>query len=381
MNHVVNTLIIGAGPAGLSCGIRLCKHGVKNLVVEKRSFPRDKTCGGGVTNKTYRLLLDELELSGEKLSSVICDGSGILELYYGDTRLTRSSLEKPLRFVRRTAFDALLAAEYRTRGGNLLENTTCRSIDPEKHTAILSNEDTVTFQHLVAADGALSPTAKALGYHASGQAFCVETHVPKEKLPGRDAVGIYFGLVEHGYVWFFPSGEEFCIGLGGLYDKSVYYDAILKEFLEKLGVDPKSYPIKGAFLPCEKTVNQKHGSKDVLLVGDAGGFVDPIYGEGLYFALASGIEAAEAIFANSQNARKTFLDRVKPYQKIIRDGTRLQKIFFRPASQKYFKKVAQGRNNFVGFYADHLLSEYGYPYSRLGKLVSDYKRMKKKEKQ
>ncbi|MBQ7172943.1 MAG: geranylgeranyl reductase family protein [Clostridia bacterium] len=380
MNHVVDTLIIGAGPAGLSCGIRLCKRGVSNLVVEKRSFPRDKTCGGGVTNKTYRLLSEELELPEEALSKIFCDENDVLELFFGDLRLTHSKIKKPLRFVKRREFDHFLATEYQKRGGKLLENTTCSSLDPKGHTATLSSGDTVAFEHLVISDGALSPTAKSLGYDSPELAFCVETHIPKEALPNHTAVGVSFGVVKNGYVWVFPSGKELCVGLGGLYDQSVRYDAILKDFLRTLGVDPEPYPIKGAFLPYGKLVKQSRGMDNVLLVGDAGGFVDPIYGEGLYFALASGIEAAKAISAGHTSARKAFLARMKPYQKIIRDGKRLQKIFVLPASQKYFKKVAQGRNNFVGFYIDHLLAEYDYPYSRLGKLIRDYRREKKTAK-
>lgn len=46
MERVVNTAIIGAGPAGLACAMRLQKAKISHLLLEKKSFPRDKTCGG-----------------------------------------------------------------------------------------------------------------------------------------------------------------------------------------------------------------------------------------------------------------------------------------------------------------------------------------------
>ena len=323
MEHIVDTVIVGAGPAGLSCGIELQKHGISNLILEKRSFPRNKTCAGGVTNKTYRLLSELLEKTDEELSPAFCDESSTLEFYYGNTRLTRSTLTKPFRFVKRSVFDHFLATEYQTRGGLLLENTTCKSIDLKSATMTLSNGDSIRFEHLVIADGALSPTAKMLGCRSPELAFCVETRVPKAKLPERDAVAVHFGIVGRGYVWVFPSGEELCIGLGGLQTKSTRYDQLLKELLISFGLDPKDYSTQGAFLPYGKSVKQ-HRAPNLILIGDAGGFVDPLYGEGLYFALDSGKKAADAIFTAPQKSRKAFLSLMTPEIKLIREGNRLQ---------------------------------------------------------
>lgn len=378
MEHVVDTLIVGGGPAGLSCGIRLQKNGVSNLILEKHSFPREKTCGGGVTEKTFRLLLEKLELPEEALSPVFCDENDVLELYYKNERLTRSPLSKRFRFVRRYRFDEFLAREYQTRGGLLLENVTGQFSGGDDHCVILSNGDAVRYRHLVVADGALSPTAKALGYKAPELGFFVETYVPKEKLPDRDAVGIYFGFLKSGYAWVFPSGEEFCIGLGGRYQASISYDGLLKDFLKGLGLEPEDYPIKGAFLPYGELVKQRAASEDVLLIGDAGGFVDPIYCEGLYFAIASGVEAADAILECPEKVRPAFLRRMAPCAKIIKQGRRLRRIFFLPFLQKRFPKIVSGHHRFVGFYIDHMLAEYDYPYSRLRTLCRDYKKGKRK---
>lgn len=381
-NHIVDTAIIGGGPAGICCAIALQKSGVTNLVIEKKKFPREKTCGGMVTEKTVQLLLETLDLSGaDELQPVFCDASDTLELYHRAEKLTSSTVSKPFRFVKRADFDFFLAEQYRQRGGKLLESVCCKELALQNHRLLLSNGDTVQFRHLVVADGALSETRKRLGYRAPKLGFCVETHLSKEKLPALRGTRIVFGVVPKGYAWIFPSGKDVCVGLGGVYQKKTQYDRLLDQFLSSLGVDPQTCRKKGAFVPYGTPVRQTRGDGDVLLIGDAGGFVDPIYGEGLYFAVATGMEAANAILENPEKIRSAFLKRTAPLAKTIRQGNRLQNFFFKATVQKLFRKVVYGKNAFVGFYCDNQVSQYRYSYANLWKLYRAYKKGKRTSKE
>ena len=374
MDQTVDTVIIGGGPAGTSCAIELQKSGLPNLVIEKRSFPRDKTCAGLVTSKTQKLLERLLPDPAE----IYCDTSDVLELYYGYDRLTESVVSEPFRLVKRRVLDSRLAKQYTDLGGNLLENTCCKWIDLAAHRLQLSNDDTVTFKHLVVADGALSSTKKMLGYPAQELAFCLETHVPKSKLPDRkNTVGVYFGTMKNGYAWVFPSGDEYCIGIIDLYRKETSYHDLMQKFLVSLGLDPAERAVKGAFVPYGKTVKQAKGQDDVILIGDAGGFVDPICGEGLYFSMATGIAAANAIQSHPETSKSAFLNQTTPFVKIIYSGARLQRIFFQSGIQKLFKRVVPGKNEFARFYADNLVSDYHYSYAQFWKLCRDYKKQKR----
>ena len=102
MNYDVNTVIIGGGPAGVSCGISLKHNGISCVIIEKNVFPREKLCGGLITEKTYKLI-DELFHMGfpkeELPGSVFCDISTVVELHYSDKRLTSSYVKRPFRFV------------------------------------------------------------------------------------------------------------------------------------------------------------------------------------------------------------------------------------------------------------------------------------------
>lgn len=377
MKYEVDTLIVGGGPAGAACGITLQKRKVSNLILDRAVFPRPKTCGGLMTQKTWERLLELLpEGAQDALADVVCDVSTTIEIHGPDGRLTRSELTKPLRSVRRLRLDDFLIRQYRALGGTLLEGQSGYSTDYPRGRTVLKNGDEILWKHLVAADGALSKTRAALGCRAPSLGFCAETYVPKQELPAADAIRICFGETPTGYVWVFPSGGELCVGLGGVYDKKTDYPAHLRSFLSGLGCEPGE--IKGAFVPIGSPVPQKKTPENVLLIGDAGGFVDPLYGEGLYYALTTGILAGRSIADGG--GKKRFLKNAAPHSRMIRQGERVQKLFFRPRNLAKFLERIRGRNGFAGYFCDRQLAAYSYPYVQIWRVLTDYRSGKRKEK-
>lgn len=372
MIYEVEAAILGGGPAGAACAIALQRKQISNLILDKCVFPRPKTCGGLMTDKTVSLLRERVLPELTEAEFPFCDVSHQIELWYREERLTRSLLERPLRSVRRLAYDDFLIRQYLARGGTLLEGQTGYTLDLAGRCILLKNGDEIRYRRLVGADGALSKTRTALGAKTPTLGFCVETYVPKARLPLKDTVRIGFGIVPVGYDWVIPSGEELCVGLGGLYDRKTDYPALLREHLALLGLDAEGAEIKGAFVPIGKPVGQSKTPADALLIGDAGGFVDPLYGEGLYYSLASGLAAADAIAAG-KSVKKRFLELTAPLHKQISQCVRVQKLFFRSGALQVFRRKMKGRNDFAAFYCDHQLARYDYEYSELWKLLRDYK--------
>ena len=220
MDNHTDTLIIGAGPAGIASAITLQKAGISNVVIDRCKFPRNKTCGGLITNKTIRVLMELLEADkAEELSGVFCDESNIVEIYNKAQKAAWAETDVPFRFVKRYDFDNYLVDRYRELGGRLYENERSYELDIDGNSVVLGDGEHIDFENLIAADGALSPVREKLKYKNARQGFCIETHVSKEVITFPERVKVYFGVVDKGYGWCFPSGDECCVGLGGVYSK------------------------------------------------------------------------------------------------------------------------------------------------------------------
>ena len=112
--------VIGAGPAGISAAISLQKANISNVVLEKKAFPRDKTCGGLVTGKTLKAVRDLLDADRfEGISSAFCDSSNTVGLYYKEECLTISETSDIFSFVKRERFDDYLVGRYKEMNGSL----------------------------------------------------------------------------------------------------------------------------------------------------------------------------------------------------------------------------------------------------------------------
>lgn len=375
MNEHTDTLIIGAGPSGISAAIMLQRLRVPHVIIDKSCFPREKVCGGLVTYKTRRVLYELLGKSGQRnIREAFCDRSAQIEIYDRTKRLACADISKELMFVKRECFDNILVSYYKKLGGKIYENEKNYQADFSKRKIILQNGTVITYDKLIVADGALSLTREKLGSPKQKLSFCIEAYAPKAlfKNPGRTR--IYFGIIDRGYAWAFPSGNEMCIGLGGDYDKNISYVQRLKDFLAQLNVSFDKCRIRGAFVPGGELSAQGSSYENVLFVGDAGGYVDPIYGEGLFFALSSGMAAAKACALPGGNIKKTFLRSMNAHINMIENGNRLKGLFFTRIFQRFFKFRVYEKSRFLRYYCDNQVSTYRYSYDALFRLYIDYKK-------
>lgn len=372
MEFRYDTVIIGAGPAGAACGITLQKRGVNHCIIDKAVFPRSKTCAGLVTGKALRNIK---ELYGEDgIDELFCAVSSKVKIYNRKELLTEAPISHPVHLVNRRDFDNALVEKYRSLGGELREGECDIAIDFVDDCVVLENGDKLFYKTIVFADGALSLAHKLLYVPREKLAFGVEVYLPAEKLP-TDSVDLYFGYLDSGYVWVFPHGDTVCVGVANIYHKKEDYQKILAKVLSDLGVETSEEKFIGAFLPYGFVVPQKKLPDNVLLAGDAGGFTDPISGEGLYMAIKTGIYAAESVLTPMPQTE--YLKRVKPFEKVVKDGKKLQKMFYKPSIQSKFIKKVKGNSRVVSFFFDNQVDEYKYTYHHMPALFRDYKRLKK----
>jgi menaquinone-9 beta-reductase len=314
-----DVIVVGAGPAGSAVAYHLATTGLDVLVLEKSTFPREKVCGDGLTPRAVKALtgmgVPIAERDGwlRNKGLRIIGGGGRIELDWPDL-----SSYPGYGLVRtRTDFDQILARHAQKSGARLLEGVTVTGPLLDDRTGRIIGVTAKGGQEfrgrlVVAADGNSSRLSVAMGVHK------------RDDRPLGVAVRSYYTSPRHdddyleawldlwdgssllpGYGWIFGMGDGTSnVGLGLLNTSTGFGEIDYREMLRKwLATMPSEWgfreenrtqPIRGAALPMGFN-RTPHYTRGLLLVGDAGGMVNPFNGEGIAYALESGELAARVL--------------------------------------------------------------------------------------
>jgi geranylgeranyl reductase family protein len=291
-----DVLIVGAGPAGSATALRLARGGASVLLADRARFPRDKPCGGGLT--------------GRALRHAPCDVSPVVEhvvdrfllrLGYRGHFARRS--EQPLILMtQRRRLDAFLAEQAAVAGAEFRDGVAVTDIVVESTGATARvGGSPVTSAYVVGADGANGIVARAAGMGDGIRlGVALEGNVAWGTLdpaPYRQTAWVELGVVPGGYGWVFPKGDHANVGVGGWLDEGPRLRPHLARLARAHGLDVEQLSdVRGHRLPM-RALGAAAGRKNVLLVGDAAGLVDPLSGDGIYEAFVSARLAAEAILS------------------------------------------------------------------------------------
>ena len=317
-----DVVVVGAGPAGSSAARELAQRGVDVLLLDRARFPRDKPCGGGVTIRCDSLLPFSLEPVIEDVVT-----GAVIQLRDG-RRVTRDH-DQPLTYMtQRSLLDAFLVEQAQAAGAKFQDGRRVRHIErtPEGFEVQVGNgpvrsgtrPELVRARVVLGADGANGVVRTCLGYeHPEESAVALEGNVPcPEGVPDwlRGRLVLQLGAMRGGYGWLFPKGDHLNVGVGG-WKAAVGGD--LRPQLEALcrsyEIDPARLEgLRGHHLPM-----LRHGAvlaaRGSALLGDAAGLVDPLSGEGIYAAIASGVAVAPVV----DDYLRGEVDTLAGYQRVI----------------------------------------------------------------
>jgi geranylgeranyl reductase family protein len=371
MNFDYDVIVVGAGPGG-STAARFCaKAGLKTLMIEKEQFPRYKPCGGCLSTKTVHLL--DFDLSPVIENTIY----GAKFTYrFKDPFFIES--KDPISFlVMRDRFDQFLVTKTLEDGAELLEGEKVTRVEEQANGVEVELGKGKRFhcRYLIGADGPESLVARSLAFRKKDEnGIAIESEIPFDSsihFPPKELQFIHldFGRIPNGYGWVFPKKEYLSIGIGGMFreTKKMNPRQYFSDFLRGLDYIPKGKTgkVMGHLLPSFYDESQRVSQGRFLLIGDAAHLMDPLQGEGIYYAIRSGMLAAEAI----AEWRKEGISPSDYYQKAVhydiygslkwaltfsRFVFRFTKLAYRtlkryPELGEYYLQVLEGKETYQGF--------------------------------
>lgn len=322
-----DVLVVGAGPAGSAAATWAARGGLDVLLVDAAVFPRDKTCGDGLTpraiHELVRLGLEDWLRAHPVNRGLRAHGFGqTLELPWPGGSLpgwgsavARTELDDHLRTTAIksgvTAVDGLRAVDVRMDGGRVAAVVLRRGEESVE----------IACHRLVVADGVRSPLGKVLGrewhrdtvYGVAGRSYVrssrsddpwISSHL-ELRGPATGSSGV--GPVLSGYGWVFPLGTgEVNLGAGTLATAKRPADIAIKPLMrlyaasihEEFGIEGELRDEASALLPMGGAVSNVAGP-NWALIGDAAGCVNPLNGEGIDYGLETGRLVAEMLSGSS----------------------------------------------------------------------------------
>jgi len=318
-----DVVIIGAGPAGACAGFYLAQKGRNVIMLDRKEFPRDKICGDAITTiaqkhmKKMGINLQEMVKNDEgwwSRSGGFVSPNGYSFIGNSAIELKRED-EGAVIAIKRIVLDDKLVKASVKGGTKLHENTFVEDAEFDKNTGYwtvyaTNEKDGSKVQYkarvVIAADGAPSAFAKKKGLVTEDpQGVCSRAYITGEHVFNCDGIVFYPPSLLPGYCSLFLHAKNelgFCCYIipGGPTTK----DDLTARHLEYLENDPYiSKAIKGRNVEIEKIKCgdlrlggiSKSYADHLLIIGDAAGFIDPLTGEGIQYAMESGLYAAEVI--------------------------------------------------------------------------------------
>lgn len=355
-SRAYDVAVIGAGPGGASAAYYAARMGQRVLLLDKATFPRDKTCGDGLTPRALHILDDMGVLAQAEDAGFRVNGVSVFARHGATMQAGvphHPEFHDYLLVVPRLRLDDILRRRAVEQGAQFEGNARVMSLAADDigidiHAEVNGEPMTYRAKVVVAAVGANIGFLREMGllHYAPSPIVAVRAYYEGLQNLGDHIQAHFEEVPMPGYGWVFPTGPASAnIGLG-VWREQARESGSLRAALARFVASPrlrslmqgatqvgavKSYPLRIDF-----TSAPTFGER-VLLVGESAGLVSPLTGEGIDFALETGKLAAEFLqtrFAANDFSRSALAgyDRIlrANFQSMFRFLGYLRKVYVNP---------------------------------------------------
>lgn len=299
--------ILGGGPSGAFAAERLASAGVETFLFDEK-LAWEKPCGGGLTYKAYSqypFLIDNDTPKRLVTETVLTEPAGVS---------ARLRLREPLVVYSRLDLNRMMLARAE-RAGAHLERARVLDLERNGRWLLRTSAGSLDADFCIVATGARNPlrqvgtqltaadTMTALGYYVPGD---------------QQQIDIQFVTGVEGYIWVFPRCGHLSVGICGKGEPAAELRRHLERYLSKRGIDWRGAAFYSHLLPSLGAASwegNRVAGDGWLAVGDAAGLVDPVTGEGLYYAIRSADLAAAALLSAGEASD----ERPQYYRRLLRE--------------------------------------------------------------
>jgi menaquinone-9 beta-reductase len=288
-----DVVVVGGGPAGAACAAaaRAADPASRVLVLDRADFPRDKVCGDGIAPEA----LDVLAGLGIDAAALTAGFPAVprLRLRSPGGFPVERTMHRPASVVPRAVFDDRLLTAALASGAELRRHVVRRVTVRPEHVEV---DSSFTAGVVVGADGAESVVRRALGIGPNRHdrlAVAIRGYAPEP--PGTAGVQVILTTEQRwpAYAWSFPLGDGRAnVGYGELVSGGVTREGLLAG-LQRLLPGVEAEGLRAHRLPLS-TDRPRQPDGRVLLAGDAASLINPLTGEGIFYAVLSGALAGAA---------------------------------------------------------------------------------------
>ena len=298
--------VLGGGPAGSFAAERLAASGLQVIVFDEK-LAWEKPCGGGLTYKAYHeypfLIDNDTPKRLIRETSIAAPDAGVV----------RMSLTQPLVIYSRLDLNRMLLERAQNAGASIEKTRVLGLERGGRGWRLRTQSGTAEADFCVIATGARNPLREVgTEWSAKDTMSALGYYVPAT----QEQIDIQFLPQLEGYIWVFPRCGHLSVGICGKGEPAQSLRTRLEAYMDERGIAWKGSRFYSHMLPSLETPGWRRNrvaGEGWFAVGDAGGLVDPITGEGLYYAMRSGDLASRVLIDDAHG----FAEKAAAYRALL----------------------------------------------------------------